>query len=488
MDQLTAPRNLQPEPMRRKLLLVATPWFAGMASSSVTGQALGAAPPVSVLRHGADPSGTSDSTLAFTRAIAASDSVFAPRGRYLVGDVELRAGLMLRGEGKLTQLVQRRGSRYALWCDSGSADPARSLRGVHISDLALQGTSDVDGFSEHRHLLNLNGVIGCTVARIGFSAFRGDAVYLGSSNTAGFRRHNIDVTIRDCHFDGVNRENRNAISVIDCDGLEIAGCSFQRVTRDDMPGAIDIEPDANDFHVVRNIRIRNNRFTDIGGNVAAVSLVVPIALKQTVENIRIERNFFSNLRSLAFCFVQRSRAPVSAWPHGLMALDNEVASSVDRPFQLEGVRQVTICRNRFGATARCALVGYENPALPVEDLLVAENRFDHCGRNEDCALRIYALHRARFERNEWIDCGNGGFGSAALELGPGESGGMVFERNAFAAPDGLMRYAIRRSRGHRQRSELNAFTDNRLAGGMSNQLPLAAARQRSRRQGDQGTQ
>lgn len=461
---------------RRHLLLAGAPWLAILACRAVRAQPPTAVRPVSVLSHGADPSGATDSSSAFARAVSVSNSVLVPRGRYVIGDVRLRAGLSLQGEGDDSVLLQRRESRYALWCDSGSTDTRRNLRGLRISGLHLRGSSDVDGFSEHRHLLNLNGVTDCTVARTRFSAFRGDAIYLGSSNTAGVARHNLAVVIRGCQFDGVNHENRNAISVIDCDGLEIADCSFQRVSRDNMPGAIDIEPDAHDFHVVRNIRIHGNRFSAIGGNVAAVSLVVPAALAQPAENIIVEHNAFNGARRLAFCFLQRGQVKSEARPRGLDAIDNEISAPVDRAFQLEGVRQVTISGNRFASTDRCALVGYDAPALPVEDLVVADNRFDRCGVHDTCALRTYALRHAGFERNEWIDCGNGGPGAAAVELGNGDSGGLAFRQNVFAAPNGLMRYAIRRAPGHRPTTEANTFTDNRLAAGLLNQLPIAGAR------------
>lgn len=457
---------MTPTAAQRRRLLWRAPALAAWAWH---GRAQAAA--VSVLDHGADPSGQRDSSAAFGRAIEAASLVRVPKGRYLLGDVRLRDGLQLQGDGPDSVLLQRSGSQYALWCDSGSADPADNLRGLRISDLQLRGSTELDGFSEHCHLLNLNGVSDCSVERVQFSAFRGDGLYLGSSNTYGLQRHNLGVTVRDCGFDGVNHGNRNAISVIDCDGLEVLNCSFRRVARDNMPGAIDVEPDAHDFHVVRNIRIRGNRFTDIGGNVAAVSLVVQTALAQPAEHIVVEGNRFDGARRLAFCFLQRGAVAAAAWPRSLAALDNEVGAGVERPFHLEGVRDVTIARNRFGASPRCALVGYDAPALPVYDLVVSDNRFDHTGRRDSCALRTYDLHRARFERNDWLDCGNAGPGAAAVELGRGDASGLVFQDNRFAAPDGLMRYAVRRTAGHRSGDAGSRFTGNRLDPGLQQQLP-----------------
>ncbi|MBU4538423.1 MAG: hypothetical protein KJ689_07570, partial [Bacteroidetes bacterium] len=76
---------------------------------------------------------------------------------------------------------------------------------------------------------------------------------------------------RNCRFDGVNKNNRQGISIYYSDGFTIDRCSFRNITRDDMPGAIDIEPDRG-MNVVRNGVISNCTFFNIGG-MGAIAVV-----------------------------------------------------------------------------------------------------------------------------------------------------------------------------------------------------------------------
>ena len=442
-------------------------WASG-AESATTDE-------LNVVAAGADATGQSDSSAAFKRAIASSLAVFVPAGRFVIGDVALRSGLSLRGMGDRSELVQRRGSHYALWCDSGSPTIRDNLPDIRISNLHLRGLCEEDGFSEHQHLLNLNGVTRCLVEGVGFTGFRGDGIYLGSSNRGATERHNQDVAIRQCTFDGVNHQNRNAISVIDCDGLSIDGCRFERVSRPDMPGAIDLEPDANPFHVVRNVRITRNWFADIGGGVGVVSMVVPAKMATPPEDVVVSHNEVQGARRAAFCLLQRGQVDKASRPRRLKISLNTVLAETDRPFHIEGVHQVTIAGNRFVACRRSALVGHVVPALGVTELTMIGNRFERCGWQDNAGLRVHQLLGGQFERNEWIDCGNGGPGAAAIELADGHSASLDFKRNTFSAPLGLTRYAIRRSLSHRSVGAPGRFSGNHLGAGMLNQFAEAAS-------------
>lgn len=460
---------------RRRVLLrigVACPILQAWPSPAWANSAatVATAPELNVIAAGADPTGQSDSSAAFRRAIAASNAIFVPAGRFVIGDVALRSGLNLRGQGHSSELVQRSGSQYGLWCDSGSPAAADNLVDVSIGNLRLRGQADVDGFSEHRHLLNLNGVTRCMVQGVSFMAFRGDAIYLGSSNLGATERHNRDVKIRECSFDGVNYQNRNAISVIDCDGLLIDACRFERVARPDMPGAIDLEPNLEPFHVVRNIRITNNRFTDIGGGVGVISLVVPARMSTPSQAIVVSHNEIRGARCAAFCLLQRGVVDKASRPRGLEISHNTVLAGADRPFHIEGIHQTTIEGNRFVACLRSALVGHLPPALSVTELTITGNRFEQCGWQDTAALRVHDLLGARLERNEWIDCGNGGPGAAAIELGSGQSAALDVQGNTFSRPLGMTRYAVRRSRAHTTAGAPGQFRGNRVGVGMLNQF------------------
>lgn len=424
----------------------------------------------SVLRFGADPTGVADSSAAFAKAIAESSSVLVPAGTYLVDDVELRAGLTITGEGRASVIRQKPDSRYALWCDSRSASTASNIRGLRLRQFHLKGSSETLGFSEHVHLLNLNGVTNCIVEDVAFSAFRGDGIYLGSSNVHGKERHNVDVTIRRCSFDGVNRENRNAISVIDCDGLLIEDNTFVNVARPNMPGAIDFEPDNLPFHVLRKVRVAGNRFDRIGGNLAVISVFISAPLDTGPSDFVFENNEIGSANAAAFVLIQRGNTSLDKRPRGVFLRGNKVVGPLDRPFYVEGIRDLSITDNTFSNARRSALLGYRSPALPLNQVVVERNRFDQCGKEDSAALRVFSVTGVRFERNVWDESGSGAAGSSAVSFNAGESDSVAFVGNRFTSATGRTKIAIHKERNHKFSANSNVFNENTLDDRLSNQF------------------
>lgn len=414
---------------------------------------------VDVTTFGADPTGVQDSTAAFTRAIAAGDVVFVPAGQFLVDTVQLRAGLTLRGTGPQSIVKQKSGARFALHCDSGSADPAKNLTNIVLRNLQLRGTCDTDGFKEHAHLVSANGVSHMRVDGVVFRGFRGDGFYLGSSSVGGNERHNRDVVLTACEFDGINQQNRNGVSIIDGDGVRIEGCQFTNTSRPDMPGAIDIEPDKNVFHVVRNIQVIGNRFRNIGGNVAAVSLFVPTVMTHPPSNIVVERNEFQDLNASAVSFIQVGlKAPGAAT--GFVMRSNVVMGKHSRPFMLQGVADVQIVDNKFYDSRVSGLVGYKEPGLGVQTVLIQRNVFERCGAAEGIGVAVFHARDVQFLENVWNDCGTGKSGSYAVDFNAGTSEKIVFKGNKITSATGKTLVAIQKEAAHRFNADSNVFEDN----------------------------
>src|SRR4029079_9826658 len=138
------------------------------------------------------------------------DIVNVPAGTFLVHNLPLRAGLTLAGGGEASVLRSKTGPGFALLCDSGSPDLASNVRGIVVRNLQLRGSCDTDGFEEHQHLASLNGVSDVTFHNVIFRGFRGDGLYVGSGwNSPKAERHNRNVLVRSCTFDGINHQNRN---------------------------------------------------------------------------------------------------------------------------------------------------------------------------------------------------------------------------------------------------------------------------------------
>jgi hypothetical protein len=416
------------------------------------------------LQFGADPGGSRDSSDAFAQAIRQLDVVQIPAGTFQVANVALRGGVALAGEGEASVLRQKAGAAFAFVCDSGSADPSANMRGIAIRNLQLRGGCDVEGFSEHSHLLSLNGVSDVMIERVLFRGFRGDGIYLGSGHTGGTERHNQRIVVRDCVFDGINRENRNGISVIDGDDVAIEKCRFLDMTRHDMPGAIDLEPDANAFHVVRNVRISGNAFRGIGGS-ATIALYVPKRLRLPVGNIVVEDNVFEDTRETALALVQLFAPPLGAPGQGIVVRGNRVQGRNARAFDLRGVAGVDLRYNRFEGATQSAAIGHREPRDAVRNIALHGNKFIGCGSEEGAAVSVFSVSLLVFADNEWIDCGDGRADSCAVDFVEGASERVSFSGNRFASPSGKTKIAIRREAAHRLDANSNVYASDNVVDG-----------------------
>jgi hypothetical protein len=222
-----------------------------------------------ILDFGASPSNSAaDNTTAINAAIQAANSIYIPSGVFTTNFITLRSGVSIYGAGPSSILSFPAGQSGLYGLSSGAGS---YLEDITLSNFKLLGAVAASGFSEFVHLINVNGVRNLLIDGVQFVGFQGDGLYLGahSDNT----RHNINVSVTNCLFDGVNKDNRNGISAIDCDGLKVSGCSFKRLTRSNMPGPIDIEPNVN-ANTVRNISVIGNSFEDTDAAVGVFSVAV----------------------------------------------------------------------------------------------------------------------------------------------------------------------------------------------------------------------
>lgn len=426
------------------------------------------------------PAGARDDNQALARALATGRPVYLPAGRGTASDgayliesgVEannLVGGASLVGDGIGRTVIRRphRAGDFIFFVNSGSPDPARNLAGIRLADMTLEDDVVRRGFSEHHHLMHLNGVTGLQLDRVAFRGFRGDGLHLGSGHILGMERHNRTVAIRHCLFDGINSNNRNGITIIDGEGVRIEDCQFLNCTRSghggaaarpedrawqadpfdirtglSMPGAIDCEPNADRFAIIRDVSIERCRFT--GGGGAAVALLLrPNNLLDTPH-----RGF-----RIRDCVIERQRAGFSfggyvgqdaishAADYDVLYEDNSL-TECDRPFLINGARGLAMRRNRFSDCALAAELGYTEYN---HRCTLADNEFVRLGyglhglngmliRNADDIL---------LERNRFVDCGRAdGSGGRALCFIAGEIRRFRLIDNRFESPTGRTTYAI----------------------------------------------
>lgn len=232
--------------------------------------------------HAAIRNGTStyDCTKDIQSAIDAGTRLFLPAGTYLVTQINLKANFEFYGEGASSELKARDQSLACEFMlvtyvkDGGTSNPADNMRNVHLHDFKLNGRVDEFGYMQYFYLLAINATSDLTVERVTFYGFRGDGMYVGSGTLRDTERHNQRIAVRGCSFDGVIKDNRNGLSIIDCDGLTVEDCVFKNIGNAKLSssvGGIDFEPD-HDWGIYRNIRISRCKFVNISSvNTAGIT-------------------------------------------------------------------------------------------------------------------------------------------------------------------------------------------------------------------------
>jgi hypothetical protein len=305
-------------------------------------------PPGNVLRYGADLTGAADSQSAFQDAIDSSDRVYVPEGDYILNDyVTLRTDTNIVGDGigatKITKNADTTGSFGLFYANSGAS--GTFVSNIQLRNFEMDGLVGSKSFSEFQHLVSLNGVADVIIENVKFTGPQGDAIYIGSQ---GGERHNHNVIIKNNIFDGVNNDNRNAVSIIDGDGVIIANNHFHDFTKSTMPGAIDVEPNANAYHVVSNIEITSNTFENITGSAGVVNFVLTAAtFTNQPESFIVSNNIF-DVTVTAIVFDSDANY---ARPIGMVFNNNsgKVANFADFQGRMEGL---VYSNNNFYVTGR----------------------------------------------------------------------------------------------------------------------------------------
>jgi len=435
----------------------------------------------SVKSYGAVGDGTTDDSAAIQACVNANCSIFFPSGTYkVVTPITIPSNKLLYGEGACSTILYTgtTTSQGALYANSGSA--STYVENLTIQNLKVLGTVATAGFSEFVHLIALHGVRNCLIDNCVIEGFRGDGIIFGSGDIGGQERHNVDVTVTNCYIDGVNNDNRNGISVIDGNGVSIENNYFTRCTKSTMPGAIDIEPDANNYHVIKNISIRNNRIYDCRGGVASITIFLPIQTFTTAPNgFVIEGNYIDdpnppsdNHYGIFFEYGNPFAAPpvaaiTDATPNlGVRILNNYVKMPTTGPGRcivVWNINDTVIADNEF-VGGSVSLLGY--PGTNVLDVSFVNNSFTRVNGNGNYAISIFTGSRIKFEGNVFKDCGGvSGAARGAIDFNSGTTSYVDIIDNVFVSPNGSFTQQAISNSGHTFTGATNRFIGNSLISG-----------------------
>lgn len=244
---------------------------------------------VNVKWFGAVGDGVINDTQSFQKSVDFLSSIgggklLIPSGSYAIDHIDFKTKAysnieIIGNNSKLIGLTKHRETMTAAdgifafeACVSNQSDDSNSIKNIKISGLNFFTENIIPPGPEPKvdelsHHIAAHGVSDFTVENCTFTGFFGDGIAIcRGSIEGGYRNaYNKNVIIKNCKFDGVNKNNRQGISIYYCDRFIIDNCDFYRTTGEKMPGAIDIESDDPNLTITTNGLITNCYFNDIGG-------------------------------------------------------------------------------------------------------------------------------------------------------------------------------------------------------------------------------
>jgi hypothetical protein len=427
---------------------------------------------VSVKDFGAVGDGVTDDSAAFLAAHATGKAVFVPAGTYLVNVNLTASNTFVFGEGAATIIKSYDTGTTAV--KIVSPDLATVYENITFRDLSFQADVATLGFSEFVHLLDLRGVKNVLVDNCEFVGFRGDGIVISEAVTSiSDARENSNVKITNCFFDGVNKDNRNAISVVGCDGCIIENNYITRTTRSNMPGAIDIEPNSNVHYRTNNIVIRNNVIKDIGGNTGAIAFYLPgVAYTTYPRGMVIEGNFIEDCYTgFFFNYAIAGGLGPDTPDMSVVFSNNIVRDATYRPFEITNVKGIVIENNLFNVSNDSSILGFNTGNQRVTDATLRNNRFVTVANKVGggAGLSIFTVVRLTLDGNLFYDCGGGAAANSfAIAFVAGTSSFVSLINNRITSPNSKTLTRNILASGHTFNPQTNVFANNELIAGLPN--------------------
>ena len=329
---------------------------------------------------GAVGNGITDDTVAFNRALKATPAILQLQAKtYRITTVVQPSRVTIVGMGMNATTLKAYTNNDGLggiYADSNSSTAFISnigIRDLTIDNTCVTITSPLSN-GQWNYLVSWNGVAGGTIERVKFYGMRGDGIFLGAKPSpigVGVNRHNSNITIRDCYFDGLS-VNRNGISVGDCDGILITGNTFVNCSTLYMPGAIDFELEQGVPCLLRNVVISHNNFSMYQGN-GAIQFVFSSVYNTQPSNIVISDNVTTGSTSSFIYMVMNTTIPSN--PYGFAIKGNIINNMFSLIWLQDGyLRGATISENLVYGGAFAGWIGY-NTTTKNYDLMINNNLF-----------------------------------------------------------------------------------------------------------------
>jgi len=260
--------------------------------------------------------GVTDSSVIFQNALndvslQGGGGIFVPTGTFLLRNILVPSNVYIQGNGTANSILMQLPNpgkwesilyigAPSLAIQVAQTNTNNNIRNIVIRDIQFRSRCDTEGFLEQCNQVCIVGGSDVTFNNVLFKGAKSDGIYLGDNtwsyfSTMAFERHNSNVRVINCSFDGINQQNRNGISVTDGLDILIDNCTFVNFTSSTMPAAIDIEPNGNGYEIIKRISIKNCNISNCGGGGIFFYLTAMTSdLPSQIGDYLIENNVITN--------------------------------------------------------------------------------------------------------------------------------------------------------------------------------------------------
>jgi hypothetical protein len=136
-----------------------------------------------------------------------------------------------------------------------------------------------------------------------------------------------------------------------------------------MPGAIDFEPDAYAFHIIKNWIVENNTFKAVGGNVGCIGMIIPSVVPIPVGFSFINNTFLNYAGTGADIAITAGRAFSASDVSMDVLIDGNAGYNGRQPVNITSSKGVNITSsNRFQTYTNSSFLGFTGATDIARDI------------------------------------------------------------------------------------------------------------------------